>query len=65
MATKVEEIIEQLKTLTLLEAAELVKQIETTFNVSAASSVGAISIAAPSGLLLYKKLKKKQNLTLF
>lgn len=48
MATKVEEIIEQLKTLTLLEAAELVKQIETTFNVSAAASVGAISIAAPS-----------------
>jgi ribosomal protein L7/L12 len=29
MATKVEEIIEQLKSLTLLEAADLVKQIET------------------------------------
>ncbi len=48
MTTKVEEIIEQLKTLTLLEAADLVKQIETTFNVSASASVGAISIASPT-----------------
>ncbi len=48
MTTKVEEIIEQLKSLTLLEAAELVKQIETTFNVSAAASVGAIAIASPT-----------------
>ena len=48
MATKVEEIIEQLKSLTLLEAADLVKQIEDTFNVSASASMGAISIAAPS-----------------
>ena len=48
MTTKVDELIEQLKTLTLLEAAELVKQIETTFNVSAAASVGAISIASPT-----------------
>lgn len=46
--TKVNEIVEQLKGLTLLEAAELVKQIETTFNVSAAASVGAVTIAAPS-----------------
>ena len=49
MATKVDEIIEQLKSLTLLEAADLVKQIETTFNVSAAASVGAIANAAPAG----------------
>lgn len=48
MATKVEDIIEQLKSLTLLEAADLVKQIETTFNVSAAASVGAIAMAAPA-----------------
>jgi large subunit ribosomal protein L7/L12 len=48
MATKVEDIIEQLKSLTLLEAADLVKQIEVTFNVSASASMGAISIAAPS-----------------
>ena len=30
--SKVEEIIEQLKSLTLLEAADLVKQIEETFD---------------------------------
>jgi large subunit ribosomal protein L7/L12 len=40
MANKVEEIIEQLKSLTLLEAAELVKSIEDTFDVSAASGGG-------------------------
>lgn len=47
MATKVEEILEQLKSLTLLEAADLVKQIEETFNVTASASVGAIAMAAP------------------
>lgn len=62
MTSKVEEIIEQLKTLTLLEAADLVKQIETTFNVSASASVGAISIASLLPVR-YKKLKRKQNLT--
>ena len=50
MTTKVEDIIEQLKALTLLEAADLVKQIETTFNVSASASVGAISIASPASV---------------
>lgn len=40
MANKVEKIIEQLKSLTLLEAAELVKSIEDTFDVSAASGGG-------------------------
>ena len=47
MTSKVNEILEQLKSLTLLEAAELVKQIEETFNVSASASVGAIAVAAP------------------
>jgi len=48
MTSKVNEILEQLKSLTLLEAAELVKQIEETFNVSASASVGAIAVAAPA-----------------
>lgn len=47
MTSKVNEILEQLKSLTLLEAAELVKQIEETFNVSASASVGAIAMATP------------------
>ena len=43
---KVSQIIETLKTLTLLEAAELVKEIESTFGVSAAAPVAAAAPAA-------------------
>ena len=42
----VDEILEKLKSLTLLEAADLVKQIEETFGVSAAASAGVV-VAAP------------------
>ena len=42
----VEEILEKLKTLSLLEASELVSQIEETFGVSAAASAGVV-MAAP------------------
>nr|AWX53424.1 ribosomal protein L12 [Ulothrix zonata] len=38
--TTVEQIIEQLKTLTLIESSELVKQIEETFGVDASAPVG-------------------------
>lgn len=38
MTNKIDNIIEDLKSLTLLEAAELVKQIEDTFNVNASMS---------------------------
>jgi large subunit ribosomal protein L7/L12 len=50
MANKVEEIVEQLKSLTLLEAAALVKSIEDTFDVSAASASGGgmIMTAGPA-----------------
>ncbi len=41
----VEEIIDKLKGLTLLEAADLVKQIEETFGVSAAAPVGGMMMA--------------------
>ena len=48
--SKVAEIIEQLKSLTLLEAADLVKQIEETFDVSAAAPMGGMMMAAmPAG----------------
>jgi large subunit ribosomal protein L7/L12 len=46
MSEKLNTIIEQLKTLTLLEAAELVKEIEKVFGVDTSvsvASVGAIS----------------------
>ena len=39
MANKVEAILEEIKSLTLLEAADLVKKMEETFGVSAAAAV--------------------------
>lgn len=47
MSTATDQILEQLKTLSLLEAAELVKQIEEAFGVSAAAPVGGMMMAAP------------------
>lgn len=41
MSQKIDQIVEELKTLTLLEASELVTKIEETFNVDASASVGA------------------------
>ena len=47
MSAATDQILEQLKSLSLLEAAELVKQIEETFDVSAAAPVGGMVMAAP------------------
>jgi large subunit ribosomal protein L7/L12 len=44
--SKVEQIIEDLKTLSLLEASELVKAIEETFGVSAAAPVAVAAVSA-------------------
>lgn len=46
MSAKTDEILESLKKLSLLEASELVKQIEDAFGVSAAASAGVV-MAAP------------------
>ena len=46
MSPKTDEILESLKKLSLLEASELVKQIEDAFGVSAAASAGVV-MAAP------------------
>nr|YP_009675038.1 ribosomal protein L12 [Rhizochromulina marina]QDH81889.1 ribosomal protein L12 [Rhizochromulina marina] len=40
MTTKIDEIMQQLQTLTLLEASELVEKIEQTFGVDASSGGG-------------------------
>ena len=45
----VDEILEKLKSLTLLEAADLVKQIEDTFGVSAAATGGMVMAAPQAG----------------
>ena len=52
MSEKLTNIIEQLKTLTLLEAAELVTEIEKVFGVDTSVSVAAVAVpgvaAAPA-----------------
>lgn len=48
MNNKIADIVEQLKTLTLLEAAELVKQIEETFNVDASAPAAGGMMMMPS-----------------
>ena len=51
MSEKIDQIIESLKTLTLLEASELVTKIEDTFGVDAsASSGGTMVMAAPAAV---------------
>ena len=45
MSEKTDTIIEQLKTLTLLEASELVEKIEETFGVDASSGGGMMMMA--------------------
>ena len=49
MSEKINQIVEELKTLTLLEASELVTKIEETFDVDASASVGGgMMMAAPA-----------------
>ena len=49
MSEKIDQIVEDLKTLTLLEASELVTKIEETFGVDASASAGGgMVMAAPA-----------------
>jgi large subunit ribosomal protein L7/L12 len=50
MSATTDNILDQLKTLSLLEASELVKQIEEAFGVSAAASAGVVVAAAPGAV---------------
>ena len=52
MSEKIDQIVEDLKTLTLLEASELVKKIEETFGVDASASFGGgmVMAAAPAAV---------------
>jgi len=47
MSEKLNNIIEQLKSLTLLEASELVTEIEKVFGVDTSVSVANVAMAAP------------------
>jgi large subunit ribosomal protein L7/L12 len=50
MSEKIDQIVENLKTLTLLEASELVSKIEETFGVDASAAAGGTVVmsAAPA-----------------
>lgn len=50
MSEKIDQIVEDLKTLTLLEASELVTKIEETFGVDASAAMGGgmVMAAAPA-----------------
>lgn len=59
MSDKVANIVEELKTLTLLEASELVKQIEEVFGVSAAGGGGMIMMAPGAGAAPVEEVEEK------
>jgi len=59
MSAKIDNIIEELKTLTLLEASELVKAIEETFGVSAAAPVGGLVVAAAGAAAPVEEVEEK------
>ena len=50
MAATREDVIEFLKSMTLLEASQLVKDLEETFGVSAAAAAVAAPVAAAGGI---------------
>jgi large subunit ribosomal protein L7/L12 len=58
MSATTDQILEQLKSLTLLEASELVKQIEEAFGVSAAAPVG-VAIAATGAAAPAEEVEEK------
>ena len=49
MSEKINQIVEDLKTLTLLEASELVTKIEETFGVDASAAAGGTMVMAAAG----------------
>ena len=49
MSEKIDQIVEDLKTLTLLEASELVNKIEETFGVDASAAAGGGVVMAAAG----------------
>ena len=49
MSERIDQIVEELKTLTLLEASELVSKIEETFGVDASASTGGGTMVMAAG----------------
>ena len=65
MSEKIDQIVEDLKTLTLLEASELVSKIEETFSVDASATAGGgVVMAAALGATEEVEEKTEFNLML-
>lgn len=64
MSEKVAELVEKIKGLTLVEAAELKKALEDEFGVTAAAPVvmGGVAAAAPAGAPVEEKTEFNVNL---
>ena len=64
MSQKIDQIVEELKMLTLLEASELVKKIEETFDVDASATVSGGAITAAPVAAVEVEEKTEFNLML-
>jgi len=64
MSEKINQIVEELKTLTLLEASELVTAIEETFGVDASAVTGGPVVMAPTGPIEEVEEKTEFDLSL-
>jgi len=64
MSEKIDQIVEELKTLTLLEASELVTAFEETFGVDASASAGGTMVMAAAGPAEEVEEKTEFNLML-
>lgn len=64
MSEKINQILEELKTLTLLEASELVSAIEETFGVDASAAAGGPVVMAAAGPVEEVEEKTEFNLSL-
>ncbi len=63
MSATTDAILEQLKSLTLLEAAELVKQIEEAFGVSAAAPVGGMMMMPGAAAAVAEPVEEQTEFT--
>jgi large subunit ribosomal protein L7/L12 len=64
MSEKINQIVEDLKTLTLLEASELVTKIEETFNVDASANLGGAMVMSTASSIEEVEEKTEFNLML-
>ena len=64
MSEKINKIVDELKTLTLLEASELVTKIEETFNVDASATAGGTMVMAATATSEEVEEKTEYNVML-